>query len=200
MKFMRVFIILLVASLPAAFVVVNAFKPRECVTVSVQGLDTKYHYRDTQFQAAVVIISNLGPHILNFDVALQTKEHSWWKHPMSIQEFSFDDGPSDLQPFSQRIFHLPIPVSPIPYPWRVVVVCHLWEQNLNKLEKLYFQIRSWFIPDYAYHYYFVSKELPLNTALEPTAAAPSVSNVPSNPKADGGSAPVPSGGGSALDR
>lgn len=116
MRFMRVFIILLVLSLPAAFVVVNAFKPKECVTVSVQGLDTEYHYRDTQLQAAVVVISNLGPHILHFDVALQTKEHPWWKHPKSIKEFCFDDGPSELQPFSLRIFHLPIPVSPIPHP------------------------------------------------------------------------------------
>jgi len=39
-----------------------------------------------------------------------------------------------------------------------------------------------------------------NTALEPTAAAPSVSGTSSNPPAGGISTPVSSGGGSALDR
>jgi hypothetical protein len=39
-----------------------------------------------------------------------------------------------------------------------------------------------------------------NTALEPTAAAPSVSRAPSNPKAGNDSASAFSGGGSALDR
>ena len=39
-----------------------------------------------------------------------------------------------------------------------------------------------------------------NTALEPTAAAPSVSDAPSNPKAGGESKSASSGGGSALDR
>ena len=39
-----------------------------------------------------------------------------------------------------------------------------------------------------------------NTALEPTAAAASVSSTPSNPKAGDDSTSVSSGGGSALDR
>ena len=39
-----------------------------------------------------------------------------------------------------------------------------------------------------------------NTALEPTAAAPSVLDVPSNPKAGDSSTSVSGGGGSALDR
>jgi len=39
-----------------------------------------------------------------------------------------------------------------------------------------------------------------NTALEPTAAAPSVSDAPSNPKPGGTSTSASSGGGSALDR
>jgi hypothetical protein len=39
-----------------------------------------------------------------------------------------------------------------------------------------------------------------NTALEPTAAAPSVSDAPGNPKVGGLSASTPGGGGSALDR
>jgi hypothetical protein len=37
-------------------------------------------------------------------------------------EHYFDDGASHLQPASRRIFHLPVPISPIPHPWRVVVV------------------------------------------------------------------------------
>jgi len=39
-----------------------------------------------------------------------------------------------------------------------------------------------------------------NTALEPTAAAPLVSDMPSNPPSGGMSTSTPSGGGSALDR
>jgi hypothetical protein len=39
-----------------------------------------------------------------------------------------------------------------------------------------------------------------NTALEPTAAAPSVSDTPNNSKAGGDSTSASSGGGSALDR
>jgi hypothetical protein len=41
---------------------------------------------------------------------------------------------------------------------------------------------------------------PPNTALEPTAAAPSVSDVPGNPKISDLSTPASGGGGSALDR
>jgi hypothetical protein len=41
---------------------------------------------------------------------------------------------------------------------------------------------------------------PPNTALEPTAAAPSVSDAPSNPKASDSSKSASSGGGSALGR
>lgn len=44
------------------------------------------------------------------------------------------------------------------------------------------------------------KNLMPNTALEPTAAAPSVSDAPSNPKAGGESTSASGGGGSALDR
>ena len=44
------------------------------------------------------------------------------------------------------------------------------------------------------------RKQPSNTALEPTAAAPSVSGTSSNPPAGGISTPVSSGGGSALDR
>jgi len=39
-----------------------------------------------------------------------------------------------------------------------------------------------------------------NTALEPTAAAPSASDAPGNPKAGGESTSASGGGGSALDR
>ena len=41
---------------------------------------------------------------------------------------------------------------------------------------------------------------PPNTALEPTAAAPSVSDVPGNPKVSDSSTSASGGGGSALDR
>jgi hypothetical protein len=41
---------------------------------------------------------------------------------------------------------------------------------------------------------------PPNTALEPTAAAPSVLDVPSNPKVSSSSTSASGGGGSALDR
>jgi hypothetical protein len=47
---------------------------------------------------------------------------------------------------------------------------------------------------------FLFRRRPPNTALEPTAAAPSVSATPSNPKAGGDSTSASGGGGSALDR
>jgi hypothetical protein len=55
------------------------------------------------------------------------------------------------------------------------------------------RIASWLIKD-------IIPKSPPNTALEPTAAAPSVSDVPGNPKAGGESTSASSGGGSALDR
>jgi hypothetical protein len=55
------------------------------------------------------------------------------------------------------------------------------------------RIVSWFVKD-------IIPKQPPNTALEPTAAAPSVSDAPSNPKAGGESKSASSGGGSALDR
>jgi len=172
MTFIRVFIILLVLSLPGAFIAVNALKPKECVTVSVQGLDTNYRYRDTNVQAAAVFISNLGPHVLHFDVALQTIDRSWWAHPRYTEQFFFDDGLTELQPFSRRIFHLPIPLSPPRHPWRVMVSCHRYREDLSKAERLHFLISSWLSPDIAYHYSFLSKVQPANHALHATAAAP----------------------------
>jgi len=44
------------------------------------------------------------------------------------------------------------------------------------------------------------RKSPPNTALEPTAAAPSVSDVPSNPKTSGESTSASGGSGSALER
>ena len=52
---------------------------------------------------------------------------------------------------------------------------------------------------YLYHQYHKDAKTP-NTALEPTAAAPSVLDTPSNPKSDGISTSASGGGGSALDR
>jgi len=46
---------------------------------------------------------------------------------------------------------------------------------------------------------YVFHRQPPSTALEPTAATPSVSDAPSNPKTGGDSTSSPSGGGSALD-
>ncbi len=160
MTFMRAFIILLVLSLPGAFIVANALKPKECVTVAVQGLDTHYCYRDTNLQAVAVLISNLGPHVLHFDVALQTRDRPWWAHPRFTEQFFFDDGPTELRPLSERIFHLPIPLSPSQHPWRVMVTCHRYNKDLSKTERFCFLLSSWLSPDIAYHYSFVSKVLP----------------------------------------
>jgi hypothetical protein len=55
------------------------------------------------------------------------------------------------------------------------------------------RIASWLIKD-------IIPKSPPNTALEPTAAAPSISDVPSDPKAGGDSTSGSSGGGSALGR
>ena len=55
------------------------------------------------------------------------------------------------------------------------------------------RIVSWFVRD-------IIPKTPPNTALEPTAAAPSVSATPSDPKAGGDSTSASGGGGSALDR
>jgi hypothetical protein len=52
------------------------------------------------------------------------------------------------------------------------------------------RIVSWFVKD-------VIPRMPPNNALEPTAAAPSASDVPCNPKAGNKSTSVPGGGGSA---
>ena len=55
------------------------------------------------------------------------------------------------------------------------------------------RIVSWFVKD-------LLPKQPPNSALEPTAAAPSVSDASSNLKAGGDSTSASSGGGSAMDR
>jgi hypothetical protein len=164
--FMRVFIALLVVSLPAAFIAAASLKPKERIAVSVQGIDTKYTYRDEQSQAALVVITNSGPHTFDFHVALQTKESFGWNDPASIMSFYFDDGPSRLLPFGERRFHLPVPISPIPHPWRVVVSCTRESRNLNKSESFKSRMYSWFFPSDGYHYYFTSVEMPPNEPLK----------------------------------
>lgn len=166
MRFMRVFIALLVVSLPVAFFAAAACKPKERIDVSVEGIDTKYTYRDEQSQAALVIINNSGPHTFSFHVALQTKESFGWNDPSGVVSFHFDDGPSQLQPFSERKFRLPVPISPIPHPWRVVVACSRESRDLNKSERFKWQIYSWFFLSDAYHYYFTSAEMPPNEPLK----------------------------------
>jgi hypothetical protein len=169
MKFMRVFIILLVVSLPVALLLADALKPTERVSVSVEGLDSNYRYREEHLQSAVVIISNAGPHVLSFDVALQKKERLWWDNPESIHEFVFDIGPSELQPFSQCVFHLPVPMTPIPHPWRVVVFCNRRSLDMDKFERQWLRVRSWIVNDYSFHYFFSSQEIPFNTVLKPVS-------------------------------
>jgi hypothetical protein len=170
MRFMRVFIILLVSSL-AVFVAADLVQPRENVTVSVQGLDAAYHYRDALTQAAIVAIDNPGPHPLDFEVALQIKQTAGWEPPADVKSFVMDLEPSVLRPFGKRIFHLPVPVTPIPQPWRVLVICDRgrFNKDLSKWEKFHLETRSWLLSNPDYHYYFTSREIPPATVLQPAS-------------------------------
>lgn len=156
----------------AAIALVIAHNPQATasVSISVVGCETN-RYRDDSLRAALVAISNASPVSVSFDTTYQTRRPSGWLSPSAITTWHSD--PSDdlgpLQPFSERVIHVPVPAQ-IDTPWRVVVRCAGPYKGLSSFQEL--RLRAYllvFRKDPAR--YFTSNEQSPNKTLQATTAA-----------------------------
>ncbi len=157
----------------AAISLVIGLTPPSSANVSIRlgGFETN-RYRDDSLLAALVAISNSSPVSLAFDTTYQTRSPSGWLRPRAITTWHSDpsDDLSPLQPFSERVVHVPLPPQ-TEGPWRVVVRCTGPYKGLSSFGEL--RLRAYllvFRREPAR--YFTSSEQPANKSLHATAAAP----------------------------
>ena len=119
-----------------ALVIVYTPKAGASVSVTLGGFETN-RYRDDSLYAAVVAISNGSPVGVSFDATYQTRSPSGWLSPSAITTWHSDpsDDLSPLQPFSERVIHVPVPTQ-MDGPWRVVVRCTGPYKGLSSFQEL----------------------------------------------------------------
>jgi len=154
-----------------ALVIVYTPQASDSVSVKLRGFETN-RYRDDSLCAAVVAISNGSPVSVSFDATYQPRSPSGWLSPSAIT--TWDSDPSDdlspLQPFSERLIHVPVPTQ-MDGPWRVVVRCTGPYKGLSSFQEL--RLRAYlFVSRGEPARYYTSNEQSANKALHATAAAP----------------------------